>query len=217
MNDLDDAVNLALLIARVWMGVLMFAHGWRHLQSVRSGPGMANWFESLGLNPVTLHAWIVTLTELGVGALLIVGFLTPLAYAGTASIVLVALVTNHRKNGFWINNPGEGYEYVATVAVLSIALGVARTGGVVARPRVRLRVPLRADDGAGHHRDRRHRRDDRVPRHLLAAAEEDGRGEVGRNGHQGARTWKANDERKEGRAMARPSSSFRALTQGARA
>ena len=127
MNDLD-AVNLALLIARVWIGGMMFAHGWRHLKSVRSGPGIANWFESLGLKPGPVHAWMVTLTELGVGVMLIVGFLTPLAYAGTASIVLVALVTNHWKNGFFINNPGEGYEYVATVAVLSIALGALGPG-----------------------------------------------------------------------------------------
>jgi putative oxidoreductase len=127
VNDLD-AVNLALLIARVWMGGMMFAHGWRHLQSVRSGPGMANWFESLGLKPGKVHAQMVTITELVVGAGLIVGFLTPLQYAGTASIVLVALVTNHWKNGFFINNPGEGYEYVATVAVLSIALGALGPG-----------------------------------------------------------------------------------------
>ena len=127
MNDLD-AYNLALLIARVWIGGMMFAHGWRHLQSVRTGPGIANWFESLGLKPGPVHAWMVTLTELGVGVMLIVGFLTPLAYAGTASIVLVALVTNHWKNGFFINNPGEGYEYVATVAVLSIALGALGPG-----------------------------------------------------------------------------------------
>lgn len=127
MNDVD-AVNLALLIARLWMGGMMFAHGWRHLQSVRTGPGIANWFESLGLKPGPVHAWMVTLTELGVGVMLIVGFLTPLAYAGTASIVLVALVTNHWKNGFFINNPGEGYEYVATIAVLSIALGALGPG-----------------------------------------------------------------------------------------
>ena len=37
--------------------------------------------------------------------------------------MLVALVTNHWKNGFFINNPGEGWEYVGTVAVLCIALG----------------------------------------------------------------------------------------------
>jgi putative oxidoreductase len=122
VNDVD-AYNLALLIARVWMGGMIFAHGYRHLKSVRSGPGMANWFESLGLRNGPLQAWNVTLTELVFGAMLVVGFLTPLAYAGVASIALVALVTNHWKNGFFINSPGEGYEYVATITVLSIALG----------------------------------------------------------------------------------------------
>jgi putative oxidoreductase len=122
MNDLD-VFHLCQFIARAWIGGMMFAHGYRHLKSVRRGPGMANWFESLGLRNGPLQAWNVTLTELVFGAMLVVGFLTPLAYAGCASIVLVALVTNHWKNGFFINNPGEGWEYVGTVAVLCIALG----------------------------------------------------------------------------------------------
>jgi putative oxidoreductase len=119
----EDARNLALLIARAWIGLVIFAHGYRHLKSVRSGPGMANWFESLGLRNGPLQAWNVTITELVFGAMLVVGLLTPLAYAGCASIVLVALVTNHWKNGFFINSPGEGWEYVGTLAVLSVALG----------------------------------------------------------------------------------------------
>jgi putative oxidoreductase len=127
VNDLD-ALNLALAVARIWVGIVMFAHGWRHLQSVRSGPGMANWFESLGLRNGPLQAWNVTLTELAVGPALIVGFLTPLSYGGAASIVLVALVTNHWKNGFFIFNKGEGWEYVGTLAVLSIALGALGPG-----------------------------------------------------------------------------------------
>lgn len=122
MSD-ADWVDLALAIARVWMGGMMFAHGYRHLKSVQGGPGMANWFESLGLRNGNLQAWNVTLTELVFGALLVVGFLTPLAYAGISSIALVALATNHWKNGFFINNPGEGWEYVGSIGVLAIALG----------------------------------------------------------------------------------------------
>ncbi|HZP27901.1 MAG TPA: DoxX family protein, partial [Acidimicrobiia bacterium] len=95
----NDVLQLCLFIARGWIGVMIFAHGYRHLKAVRSGPGMANWFESLGLRNGPLQAWNVTLTELVFGPVLIAGFLTPLAYAGCASIVLVALVTNHWKNG----------------------------------------------------------------------------------------------------------------------
>ena len=122
MHD-PDVLDLCLFIARAWIGIMIFAHGYRHLKSVRGGPGMANWFESLGMRNGPLQAWNVTITELVFGPLLLVGLLTPLAYAGCASIVLVALVTNHWKNGFFINNPGEGWEYVGTVAVLCIALG----------------------------------------------------------------------------------------------
>jgi putative oxidoreductase len=127
VNDLD-AQNLALLVARVWVGAVMLAHGWRHLHSVRSGPGMASWFESLGLRNGRLQAWNVTITELAVGAALIVGFLTPFSYGGAASIALVALATNHWRNGFFIFNKGEGWEYVGSLGVLSIALGALGPG-----------------------------------------------------------------------------------------
>ena len=122
MNDLD-ALNAAQLIARVWVGGAIFAHGWRHLKSVRGGPGMANWFESLGLKPGPLHAWNVTISELLVGPAVVIGLFTPISYGGVAAIVLVALVTNHRTNGFFSNSPGEGWEYTGTLTVLAIALG----------------------------------------------------------------------------------------------
>ncbi len=124
----QNVTDFALALARVWLGVMIFAHGWRHLTAVRSGPGMAQWFESLGLKPGPLHAWNVTVTELGVGALLVVGFLTPLSYGGLCALLLVAAVTEHRKNGFFINNQPQGWEYVVTVSVLAIALGALGPG-----------------------------------------------------------------------------------------
>jgi putative oxidoreductase len=124
----STAANLAVLLARVWIGIMIFAHGWRHLQSVRSGPGMANWFESLGVRPGPIHAWTVTLTELGIPFLLFAGFLTPVAYGGVCALMVVALMTNHLRNGFFLSSAKEGYEYVATVAVLSIALGTLGPG-----------------------------------------------------------------------------------------
>jgi putative oxidoreductase len=118
-----DAYNLSLLIARLWIGAIFLAHGYRHFKAIRSGPGMANWFESLGLRNGKLQAMNVTYLELAVGAALVVGFLTPFSYGGAASIVLVALVTNHWKNGFWSFLPGEGWEYTGTLTALCIALG----------------------------------------------------------------------------------------------
>jgi putative oxidoreductase len=144
--EYGDTYNLALTAARIWVGAVMFAHGWRHLSSVRSGPGMANWFESLGLRPGKLHAWNVTLTELAVGPALVFGLLTPAAYGGAAAIVLVALVTNHWKNGFWSFAEGEGWEYTGTLAVLSMALGALGPGNWSLDDAFGISFPFQAPD-----------------------------------------------------------------------
>jgi putative oxidoreductase len=125
----ESAVNLALLVARVWIGVVMFVHGWRHVKALQSGPGMANWLESLGLKPGPLHAQLLTWTEVAVGPALALGLLTPFAYGGVASLMLVAFMTNHRDKGFFITaRPTEGWEYVATLAILSLSLGTLGPG-----------------------------------------------------------------------------------------
>jgi len=124
----SDAANFALLLARVWVAIMIFAHGWRHVKAVQAGPGMANWFESLGLKPGQFHALMVTGTEVTIPFALAAGFLTPLCYGGVCALMLVAMITNHLKNGFFLSSANEGYEYVLTVAVLSIALGTLGPG-----------------------------------------------------------------------------------------
>jgi putative oxidoreductase len=42
--------------------------------------------------------------------------------------MLVALITNHLKNGFFIFNPGEGYEYVITLTAFAVAIGTLGPG-----------------------------------------------------------------------------------------
>ena len=108
---------------------MIFAHGWRHVKAVRSGPGMANWFESLGVKPGPLHALDGHRSpRSSIPVLLVLGFLTPLDYGGVCALMLVALVTNHRQNGFFLSSAKEGYEYVASIAVLSITLGTIGPG-----------------------------------------------------------------------------------------
>ena len=128
MNLDSNAANFALLLARVWIAIMIFAHGWRHVKAIRSGPGMANWFESLGLKPGPFHAQMVTLTEVTIPVALALGFLTPFMYGGVAALMIVAFLTNHLRNGFFLSTAKEGYEYVVTVAVLSISLGTLGPG-----------------------------------------------------------------------------------------
>jgi putative oxidoreductase len=127
VNDLWT-VNVALLLLRGVAGIVMLAHGINHVFRGGKIPGTARWFESLGMKPGVLHAWLASLTELGAGALLMVGFLTPLAGAGVVGVMLVAWITNHLKNGFFIFRPGEGYEYVMTLTIVGAVIGALGAG-----------------------------------------------------------------------------------------
>jgi putative oxidoreductase len=123
-----DAINLALLGLRLILAGVMLAHGINHIIGGGKIAGTGRWFESLGMKPGPLHAWLASLTEVGAGVLLVLGLLTPLACAGVIGVMLVALITNHLKNGFFIFRPGEGYEYVLTLTVVSLCLAMLGAG-----------------------------------------------------------------------------------------
>ena len=76
-------------------------------------------------------------TELGVAPLLVLGLLTPLAAAGVIGVMLVALITNHFKNGYFIFRPGEGYEYVLFITHDGVRLAALGGGKYLARQRLR--------------------------------------------------------------------------------
>ncbi|MCW2668557.1 MAG: putative rane protein [Frankiales bacterium] len=117
---MTDPLDVALLVLRLAVGGVMLAHGWNHVFGGGRIAGTGRWFESLGMRPGWFHAWTASLTELGAGALLVVGLLTPLAGAAVVGVMLVAWITNHRKNGFFVFRPGEGYEYVMTLTAAGL-------------------------------------------------------------------------------------------------
>ena len=118
-----DSVNIAAFVLRLAVGGTVIAHGWNHAFGGGKLPGTARWFESIGIRPGRVHAMFATITELGAGGFLVLGLLTPLAAAGVVGTMLVALVANHRKNGFFIFRPGEGYEYVLMITLVACAIG----------------------------------------------------------------------------------------------
>jgi putative oxidoreductase len=127
MSD-QDAINLGLLVFRVVVGIVFLAHGYRHIFGGGKIEGTGRWFESLGMRPGLIHAWVASVTELGAGVLLILGLLTPLGAAGVTGTMLVAWITNHLKNGFFIFSPGEGYEYVMTLTFAGLVLATVGAG-----------------------------------------------------------------------------------------
>jgi putative oxidoreductase len=120
--------NLGLLLLRVVVGVVMLAHGYNHVFRGGKIEGTGRWFESLGMRPGWMHAWMASLVELGAGTLLVVGLITPIAAAGVVGVMLVAWIINHMRNGFFIFRPGEGFEYVMTLCICGLAIGALGAG-----------------------------------------------------------------------------------------
>ncbi|MGI8330433.1 DoxX family protein [Actinomadura scrupuli] len=136
--------DLAALLLRATLGVTMLAHGWNHAFGGGRLPGTARWFESIGIRPGRVHAVFATVAELAAGALLLAGLLTTPAAALVLGTMLVALVANHLRNGFFIFRPGEGYEYVLMISVVACALAALGPG------RVSLDHVLGAGEIGGH-------------------------------------------------------------------
>ena len=127
MNQLNQ-LNFALAFLRVAVGAMIATHGYAHVWRGGKIKGTAGWFGSIGMRPPMVQAWMASLTEMGSGLLLIAGLLTPLAAAGVLGVMVVAFVTAHRKNGFFIYNAGQGWEYVAIIAATTIVIGTLGAG-----------------------------------------------------------------------------------------
>lgn len=119
-------IDVALLLLRLWAGVVMIAHGVNH---GRTQEGTAKWFASKGFKSATLNARVSALSEIAIGVALIAGFLTTVAAAALVATMFVAFWTIHRFAGFFnFHRPDEGYEYVTTLALIAIAVAIAGPG-----------------------------------------------------------------------------------------
>jgi putative oxidoreductase len=122
-----NSLTIAAVILRIALGSTMLAHGWNHAFGGGGLQGTANWFSSIGIRPGKVHALFATLVELGAGAFLVLGLLTPFAAAGVIGTMSVALIAEHLKRGYFIFRPGQGYEYVLMIILVACAL--AALGG----------------------------------------------------------------------------------------
>jgi putative oxidoreductase len=75
----------------------------------------------LGFHPGRRRAIMAGLVEVTGGVLLALGALTPLAAALVVSVMIVAAVTVHLKNGFFVSGGGFEYNLVLGVAALAVA------------------------------------------------------------------------------------------------
>ena len=131
-----ELLDVALLVLRVVAGATMFAHGAQKAFGWWGGPGPAGWtgfIGKMGFRPAPLFSALSIGAELS-GAVLLLGFLTPLVAALLVGHVIVIIGKAHFKNGFW--NANQGYEFAlsllaAVVAVLLAGPGVISVDGLI--------------------------------------------------------------------------------------
>ena len=111
------------LLIRLAVGVIVAAHGAQKLFGWFAGHGLrgtAGFLESLGFRPGRPYAGLLGGTELAAGLALAAGFLTPLAAAGVAGVMLAAVAVVHWDKGFF--NMDGGYEFPLGMAVGAAAM-----------------------------------------------------------------------------------------------
>ena len=122
--------DIGYLVLRLALGAVFVMHGLNKILPAQfPGPstGVSDFATSLagmGVPVPDIMAWVVAVTELGGGALVILGLFPQIAALGLLGIMVVAIVKVHFKNGFFL--PG-GYEFATILggAALTIVIGGA--------------------------------------------------------------------------------------------
>lgn len=118
-----------LTLLRVIAGLTFAAHGSQKLFGWFGGYGLAGvgqWMESIGLAPGYLMALLAGSAEFFGGLALILGLLVRPAAAVLAVTMLVAIVTVHLANGFFMSN--NGYEFALALMAISLAVLIEGAG-----------------------------------------------------------------------------------------
>jgi putative oxidoreductase len=122
----NERKDWGIALLRVAVGGVFVAHGVQKL-AVFGISGLAGFMSQLGIPFPTLSAVAVTAAELGGGLALVAGLFTRAAALPLAFSMLVAAVTVHLKDGFFLPN---GVEYVLTLFLASLALVLTGSGAL---------------------------------------------------------------------------------------
>jgi putative oxidoreductase len=122
-----SAVDWALLVARIVVGVVFMAHGAQKLFGAFGGPGLSAVVQMMG--PL---GYLVTIGEFFGGLGLIFGFLSRFSAASIILIMLGAIGMVHSQFGFFMNwtgkQAGEGFEYHLLVIGTLLPILIAGPG-----------------------------------------------------------------------------------------
>jgi putative oxidoreductase len=122
----------SLLVVRLALGVVFFAHGAQKVLGWFGGPGLdgtIKMFRGMGVPPAAtvLAAFI----EFFGGGAMILGLLVRPAAVGIMVVMFVAITMVHAKHGFFLNLgvPGKGPGYEYNFVLIAMALAILIGGG----------------------------------------------------------------------------------------
>lgn len=127
----------SLAVVRLVLGVVMFAHGAQKMLGWFGGYGFSGtmgFFGHMGI-PAPF-AFLAIAAEFFGGLGLILGFLSRIAAFGVLCNMVVAVLTVHIHNGFFMNwagtKKGEGFEYHLLAIAMALAVIVGGAGAASA-------------------------------------------------------------------------------------
>lgn len=118
-------LDIGILILRVLIGLAIAAHGAQKLFGWFGGYGLkgtGGFFEGLGFRPGFAFAAAAGLSEFVGGLLLVIGLFTPFGGAAVFAAMIVAAVSVHLKNGFFVQNNGFEPAFLYGTAAAGLAL-----------------------------------------------------------------------------------------------
>jgi putative oxidoreductase len=126
--------DLALLLLRLAVGAVMWAHGAQKLLGLFGGHGPQGFVHvvvGLGMPPAL--GWLAIAIEFFGGIAIALGVLSRLAALGFAGEMAVAIAKVHWQNGFFMNGTGaggrgQGFEYPLVLGVVALALFLVGPG-----------------------------------------------------------------------------------------
>jgi putative oxidoreductase len=114
-----------LLLARLTLGGLMVAHGGQKLFGWFGGYGIAGtagFFEQLGFRPGRLFVITASVAEVVSGILIALGLFGPVGPALLLSVMIVAAVSVHWKNGLFAGTNGIEVPLLYATGAVALAL-----------------------------------------------------------------------------------------------
>jgi putative oxidoreductase len=118
-------MDAGLLVGRLALGLLMAAHGSQKLFGAFGGHGLtavASMFESLGFRPGRFFASAAAVAEVSSGVLVAAGLLGPVGPALMLSVMIVAAVSVHWRNGLFAMSNGIEVPLLYAVGAAALTL-----------------------------------------------------------------------------------------------